>query len=310
MMKLKSLKDLPQEHSYALAIGNFDGVHLGHQFVLNKLVDITKQRILKSILLTFNPHPREILNPADFRLLSSYEEKEKVIGTLGMDYYIELGFNRDFSTLSPSEFLNQHIFVEKNLSFILLGHDFSFGSNKSGGKEELEKFIREKNLEVEVQSSKSFKLDDIAISSSQIRTLISDGEIKKVNGLLGRNFTLSGVIVRGDGRGRKIGFPTANIELPSNQLIPKNGVYISRVTCSDRTYQSITNVGTKPTFKDSQESVVESHILDFDENIYGEVLEVSFIDRIRDEKKFKSVNSLVDQITQDVSKVKDYFKNL
>ncbi len=310
MMKLKSLKDLPQEHDYALAIGNFDGVHLGHQFVLNKLVDISKSRKLKSILLTFNPHPREILNPADFKLLSSYEDKKKVIGSLGMDFYIEMAFNRDFSTLTPIEFLNQYIFVGKNLSFILLGHDFSFGSNKSGGKQELEKYIKEKNLEVEVESSISYKVSDSVISSSQIRELISKGQLLKVNEMLGRSFSLSGVIVKGDGRGRKIGFPTANIELPENQLIPKNGVYISRVKCSDRTYQSITNVGTKPTFKDSQEAIVESHILDFDENIYGEVLEVSFISRIRDEKKFESVNRLVEQINRDILEVKKYFQNL
>jgi len=235
-MKLKSLKDLPQEHNYALAIGNFDGIHLGHQFVLNNLVEKSNKRNLKSILLTFNPHPREILNPSDFKLISSYEEKRKVIESLKMDYYIELAFNRDFSTLSPQEFLSEYIFVGKNLEFILLGHDFSFGSNKTGGKKELEEYISSQNLKVEVQSSTSRKVNEVAISSTQIRELISSGNIKKVGQLLGRKFSLSGIIVKGDGRGRKIGFPTANIELPENQLIPENGVYISKVRCTDRTY--------------------------------------------------------------------------
>ncbi len=307
MKIVQSLREIEPNKEIFLAIGNYDGVHLGHKYVLEKLVKTSRSKDGISVVITFFPHPREVIAPSTLKLLCSYEEKRKNLTELEIDYLVELPFNRDFSTKSPEEFLREYIFCHQKISYILLGHDFSFGSEKSGGVENLRKYIKENNLEVSFDSCDSYAVDGKVISSTEIRNHLDKGRVEEASKLIGRNFSLSGIVIKGDGRGKKIGFPTANIKFKNNRMIPLNGVYVSKVKYENMIYHSITNIGTKPTFKDSKERIVETNIFDFNEDIYGENLEVLFMSFIREENKYSSVNELINQIQQDVHQAKSYF---
>jgi riboflavin kinase / FMN adenylyltransferase len=290
-----------------ITMGNFDGVHLGHKSILKAIVEQKKSDNQKFGLVTFVPHPRVVLKGDEGFLINDYKERISLISDIGLDFIVELRFDRDFSTQSPESFLNNYILRISNLKGIYLGHDFAFGANKKGTHEIVKKCTSGKNIDVYLESEIH---DDkgVRFSSTDIRNSISNGEMKKANGYLGRNFYVSGSIVKGQGRGKKIGFPTANILCDSSRIIPKNGVYKTKTTLGEMVYQSITNVGVNPTFKDDKNTIVETNIFDFDDDIYGETIKVEFIDFIRDEKKFTSVNELIDQISKDVAKTKDSFK--
>ncbi len=309
MKKIKSFKEIPSDEEIIISIGNYDGVHLAHVEVLSALVANAKDSGSKSVVITFTPHPKQVFSPDKFKYLTEYKLRSKLLHSLEIDYLVEVPFTRDFSTMSPEDFLKDYIFSHQRVKKIFLGHDFSFGSNKSGDKSFLEEYISKNNLEIEVSSSPSFKFDEQIISSSMIRNLLHLGKTIEASKYLGRLFTLNGIILKGDGRGKKIGFPTANITTDKNQLIPKPGVYASKVDVSGMVYNSITNVGFKPTFKDQSEINIETHIFDFDRDIYGEGLIIYFLDYIRDEVKFSSVNDLVIQIQKDVSSAKNIHKS-
>lgn len=305
MQIINSLRQLPDENHYAVTIGNFDGVHLGHQQVLSFVKKHCQENGLKLVVLSFNPHPQEILNPGNYFLLNSVEEKRELLGENGVDFLCEIKFDRNFSTLSPEQFLNEHIFINMNLKKLFLGHDFAFGANKSGGHQVAEQLC-EKN-QVKVETLAKFEFENKRVSSSLVRKKILDGLVADAEEMLGRQFFISGQVIKGDGRGRKIGFPTANVMFAKNRVIPKLGVYITKTKIGKMTYQSVTNIGRKPTFIEDGAVTVESHILDFDRDIYGEKIQVSFVEHLRDEAKFNSVNDLIQQINKDVDKTREYF---
>ncbi|WP_417337128.1 bifunctional riboflavin kinase/FAD synthetase [Halobacteriovorax marinus] len=303
MKKIQSLNEIENKR-FAVTIGNFDGVHVGHQSIIKEIKEVCSQEDLAFVLISFNPHPLRILNPKENFLINTYDEKEVLISELGVDYFLEIPFDRDLSTMEPSLFLDNYILVNKNIHSLYMGHDFAFGANKAGN------FIFAKDYckGVNVEKMKRFNPNEETVSSSVVRKLIEGGDVEKVRDLLGRNFFLTGNIVKGAGRGKQIGFPTANISYNSERITPKVGVYITTVEIRGMVYFSITNIGFNPTFVDEGKKTVETNIFDFDEDIYGEDLKVSFIKRIRDEKKFNSVNELVDQIKSDVDEAKKYFK--
>lgn len=307
MRCISSLKEIPFDEKIAVTIGNFDGVHLGHQKLLNELRNNASSLGLKLVVYTFNPHPRKILCPniQDFLLLD-YGDKKKEIETLNVDYYLEREFNRDFSSLAPENFLDQEIFYHPGVKVFYMGHDFVFGANKAGDFEFAKQYGHSKNIQVEQMPY--YDLEETIISSTLIRKALNRGRVLLAHQWLGRPYFLKGMVVKGEGRGRTIGFPTANLKLDEHLLIPLKGVYITQTHYKKMTYQSLTNIGFNPTFGALDKAQVETHLLDFDHDIYGESLKIEFLDRVRDECPFESVNELIAQIQKDVSFAKEFFQ--
>ena len=290
--------------SKVVLIGNFDGIHLGHQKLISKAKKIAEQKKQKLVLITFNPHPREIINNIEMDLILPYKEKKLLLKNYGIDKIDEIKFTNKLSKLSAEEFAKEYIYKAHNPSDIVIGKNFKFGHKARGDAKLLKDSLSKK---VKVHSIDIKRLDSLVISSSEIKKLISKGSIEKVNKLLGRNYHISGKVIHGEKRGRLIGFPTTNLSTEWN-FLPKNGVYVSKVVISDKSYQSITNIGVRPTFN-ANSLQIESHIFDFNKNVYGKKIKIYFLARIRNEKKFETVEKLIENITKDVNFGRKYFKN-
>lgn len=304
--RLEEIDQVNDEYpALGLTIGNFDGVHLGHQQLLKQLKQKCADKSLVFAVVTFVPHPQKILHAERERyLISSYLQRRKFLEESGVDYLVEIDFTRDFSTLSGEDFLNKYILTYPKIAEIYLGYDFAFGAHKQGSFDMVKQFCASKNIIIEKQEK--FEFDNEVISSSRIRRAIDQGSVDEASKLLGRPLCLDGVVVKGEGRGRKIGFPTANIQIASDSIVPKLGVYVTRTIYKGMIFKSITNIGKNPTFKDSDQVSIETNIFDFDSDIYGEPLHIEFIQRVRDERKFPTVSDLVDQIKQDVEFARNY----
>jgi riboflavin kinase / FMN adenylyltransferase len=309
MIVLHDLLDIPKVNGahppIGLTIGNFDGVHRGHQELLSRIRHDCNNKKLSFVVVTFVPHPQKILKPEKERfLINSYEQRRALLNLMGVDYLVEIGFTRDFSTQNPENFLRSHLLKYSGLRDFYLGYDFAFGANKQGGYDLVKELCAPLNIKVDIQPK--FEFHDQVVSSSLIRENLLNGHMNEVNDLLGRSFQLEGVVVKGEGRGKKIGFPTANIQVSPDLLIPQRGVYISRTNYKGMTFNSVTNIGHNPTFKDTRQIHVETHLFDFDVDIYGEQLEIEFLQKIRNEQKFDTVNELIAQIKLDVDNAKKY----
>ncbi|OFZ27146.1 MAG: riboflavin biosynthesis protein RibF [Bdellovibrionales bacterium RIFOXYB1_FULL_37_110] len=302
---LKSLNQISRDNFY-LSIGNFDGVHLGHQYVLDYIKRQCRKNQTKLAIITFVPHPKEILEGKQRFLLCDYESRRLYLEKMGVDYVVEIDFHRDFSTIGPETFLQNDIFCTNQIKKIFLGHDFAFGKNKSGDQNIVVSECKKKNIEVEIM--KRFLVNKEKVSSSIIRQYLSDGNIKKSNLLLGRTYEIIGNVVKGAMRGRTLGFPTANLQVLDVMQIPCNGVYITKAYYQDQEYLSLTSIGYNPTFNaDKKDQTIEVYLLNFDKDIYGETLSVHFIDKIRNEIKFKTKEDLITQIKNDVLYLHQYF---
>lgn len=310
MIIVKDLKDLQtkyNENKIHVTIGNFDGVHSGHREFLSQIKkDCTKDHA-KFVIVTFIPHPLQILKAQTGFLINTYEERRELLASTGADYLLEIDFTRDFSTLAPEVFLERFIFSFSGISKIYLGHDFAFGANKSGDFHVAKTFCDSKKTLLVLQ--KEFKVKSNVVSSTEVRVSIQAGNMPKANELLGRQYFISGRVIKGEGRGKKIGYPTANLGYSKELIVPALGVYVTKVKIKDMVYNSVTNVGVNPTFNTGYEVHVETHLLDFTQDIYGEEIRISFIKKLRDEKKFPSVNDLVEQINNDTVAAREYFKH-
>lgn len=313
MKILSNLLDIPQSFqgdwpAVGITLGNFDGVHLGHRELLKKIkLDCLKQGLL-FVVVTFVPHPQKILQPEKERfLINSYEQRRDLLRDIGVDVLIELNFTRDFSTLKAEDFLKKYLMTYPELKKLYLGYDFAFGANKEGDFDLVKEVCRPYNIEIEIQPK--FEFHGTVVSSSMIRSLLQSGKIDEVERILNRPFHLEGVVVKGEGRGKKIGFPTANIQASPDLIIPEKGVYVTRTIYKGMTYQSVSNIGNNPTFKDSDQLSIETNLFDFNSDIYGEVLNIQFLKKIRDEKKFSTVNALIDQIKADIQTARDYLRD-
>ena len=307
MKIVSSLLDISMDNTHypgiGLTIGNFDGVHLGHRELLTKIRQDCLEKKIAFVVLTFIPHPQKIIQPEKERfLISSYDHRRKLLESAGVDYLVEINFTRDFSTLSAEDFLKSHLLSYPHLTHFYLGYDFAFGANKKGGYDLVKSLCLPHKVHVEVQPK--FEHAGLVVSSSSIRDLLAKGLVEDVAQVLTRKFQLEGMVVKGEGRGKKIGFPTANIQCSPDLIIPQNGVYVTRTHYNGMIYHSITNIGHNPTFKETKLIHVETNIFDFNLDIYGEKLEIEFLAKIRDEKKFPTVNHLVDQIKFDVEVAK------
>ncbi len=311
MKILQNLLDIPQHDGkypeIGLTIGNFDGVHVGHRQLLEKIKSECKSKHLKFVVVTFVPHPQKILQPEKERfLISSYEQRRVLLKNLGVDYLVEMKFTRDFSTLTADEFLKKHLLCYPALKDFYLGYDFAFGANKKGGYDLVKEICRPLSIDVEIQPKFEFK--GKVVSSSLIRDKITSGLIDEVDEILARPFHMEGLVIKGEGRGKKIGFPTANIQVTPDLIVPQKGVYITRTIYKGMTFNSITNIGNNPTFKDTHQLHIETNLFDFDTDIYGELLDIQFLKKVRDERKFPTVNDLISQIKADVDFAKKYLE--
>ena len=312
MQIFRGYKDVNQNfQDVVLTIGNFDGVHLAHKKIIEKVVARAKALGGTSIVYTFKPHPHRALSPGNqIQLINTYEEKLEFFSKLQVDIVIEEPFSREFSTISPEKFFREILVKHFSTKEVYVGYDFGFGKDRAGSLELLKKLCEDENVVCAVEQP--LQIDNVICSSTKIRECIERGEIKMANKLLGREFFYSGLIVKGKGRGRTIGFPTANVHSES-KLWVKEGVYATRAVHKGKIFKSVTNVGRQPTFNQDISLVpivMETHIFDFDLDIYGETLEVRFVDRIRDEKKFASIDALVDQIKLDSLEAKKIIQSL
>lgn len=305
MKKFDSLGDIKED--FVLTIGNFDGVHRGHQRVLSEIKKYCEKNKLKLCVLTFVPHPVQILSPRKNYLINTYKERCELLEKINVDFLVEVDFNRDISTMSPSDFMKKYILNSTKVKKFYVGHDFAFGANKSGDYKFIEQYSKDNGLDVQLLPR--FDVEKCNVSSSLIRKSLSGGEVEYANELLGRDFFLSGRVVKGAGRGKKIGIPTANLQFDDVRITPKVGVYISTVNIGSQVWNSITNIGINPTFDQGDAINIETHIFDFDNDIYGDELKVNFKKRIRDEKKFSSVNELISQIKSDILVAKEYLES-
>jgi riboflavin kinase / FMN adenylyltransferase len=303
MKVFKELADITPEFmgSY-VTIGNFDGVHRGHVPIFKKLSHEARLENRKSIVITFEPHPKKILNPEikPFYLITTIEEKIRLIEQQGIDAVLIIPFSLEFSRITSEEFIRQILWDKLRIRKIFIGHDYTFGKNRQGNETFLKTFGKKLGFEVAVINAVTLGAD--AISSTRLRFAILNGDVKTAAALLGRPYNISGIVIEGKKRGRLLGFPTANIK-PDKVLMPARGVYAVTVQLEERQYGGVLNIGLNPTFADGELSI-EVYLIDFNENIYGKRLNICFIDRIRDEIKFDGPEQLIGQITRDVDQAK------
>lgn len=300
MAEFVFLKDAERVPNSVVTVGTFDGVHAGHRAIIDKVVEKAKKRDARSVLVTFDPHPRNIINPGDagIKLLTTLQERSEILQELGIDTMIVIPFDRDFSLLSSEEFVRDIIHKKIGVSEFVIGYDHQFGRNREGTIETIEELGEELGFDSYVVSKR--EVGDRTVSSTAIRNAISeDGDVEEAARLLQRPYRLNGTVVHGDKRGKEIGFPTANIKPEHvNKIIPQNGVYAVNIRIDEAWYDGMMNIGVRPTFEGTAQTL-EVHIFDFDEEIYGKEIQVRFIHRIRDEKKFGSKEELIDQLKED-----------
>ncbi|MCX5834028.1 MAG: bifunctional riboflavin kinase/FAD synthetase [Deltaproteobacteria bacterium] len=293
----------PEFRSSVITIGNFDGIHLAHQEILHRVVQEARERRARSVVITFDPHPQKVLHPKrqPFYLLTTLDEKMKLIESLGIDAVLLITFTQAFSATTAEAFVREVLWDKLRVQKVFIGHDYAFGNRKQGNED----FLRSMGgmLGYEVESINTFTVNDTIVSSTNIRMAILDGDVRKAALLLGRPYSVSGAVIRGYQRGKEIGIPTANIE-PGKELLPANGVYAVVVDLEGAHYPGVLNVGFNPTFSNEKLSV-EVHIMNFGEELYGKYLTVSFIERIRSEMKFESPQKLVEQILRDKAKAEE-----
>ena len=291
-----------------ITIGNFDGVHIGHQALFHEVIEKAEAIGGTSVAMTFEPHPLRVLKQNNHPpLITLYEQKSELIGRTGIDALICVPFTLEFAALTARQFVRDLLVNKIGVKAIVVGEDYSFGKNREGNIDLLKTYAAEYGFEVIVAAwIKSARALADRISSTKIRQLVMDGKMEQAEKMLGRNYQIRGKVVTGRDRGGKLlGIPTANINL-HDELCPKTGIYAVTVECADTQYRGVANIGYSPTF-DDHEFTVEVHILDFNDNIYGKSIRVNFIKRIRDEIKFANISELIDQIKCDIAAAREIF---
>jgi riboflavin kinase/FMN adenylyltransferase len=301
MSELIYLKDVEQDLNTVVTVGTFDGVHHGHRALIDTVIQRSEEQIARSVIVTFDPHPRDIINPGSdgIKLLTTLEERCQILADLGIDAMVVIPFTRDFSLLTSEEFIRDIIYKKIGVKEFVIGFDHHFGRNREGTIETVQELGRELDFGVHVVSKREF--DKGKISSTAIRNAISEeGNIKLANQLLGWTYRLTGTVIHGDKRGAKIGFPTANLkpEHP-HKAIPKSGVYAVRAQINSDQYQGMMNIGTRPTFTEEEEQTLEVHLFNFEDDIYGKEVQIYFEGRIRSEQKFDGIEAIKKQLNED-----------
>jgi riboflavin kinase/FMN adenylyltransferase len=287
-----------------VTIGTFDGVHLGHQKVIAQLKNIARHHKGETVIFTFHTHPRLVTSPneTNLRLLTTLSEKTTLLEKFGIDHLIIYQFNNEFAQLTYSEFVEKILVNKLKTHCLVVGYDHKFGKNREGGFEYLKQCAEKHQFQIE--RLEALEVDEESVSSTKIRNALQSGEIEKANQFLGYPFALHGTVVEGKQLGRKIGFPTANIEASDkNKIIPGFGVYAVKVLVGTDKYNGMLNIGTRPTFNNNADNrSIEVNIFDFESDIYGQPVTLEFFGKIRDEQKFSGIESLVKQLKRDKKK--------
>ena len=304
MITIQSITEYQRKHSTAITIGTFDGIHIGHHKILKKLIKNAAKSELKSIVLTFFPHPRMVLQKdADIKLLNTLDEKAQILENLGLDFLIIHPFTKDFSRLTATEFVRDLLVNELNAKKIIIGYDHRFGRNRTANITDLIAYGN--SLDFDVEEISAQEIDEVSVSSTKIRKALEKGDIRTANSYLGYDYMLTGSIEKGKGLGRKIDFPTANLHIPETyKLIPKIGVYVVYSIIKGSKVYGMMNIGYNPTVdknpeSDHQKERIEIHFFDFNNDLYNQELQIHIIHRIRDEHKFDSVDALKNQLKKD-----------
>ena len=297
-MKIYSnLQDFKSSRKTILTLGTFDGVHVGHRKIIEQLTQIAKANALESVVLTFFPHPRMVLQDADIKLLNTMEEKTALMSELGVDHFIIHPFDKEFSRLTAEEFVSEILVEKLQISKIIIGYDHRFGRNRNANIDDLIVFGAHYGFDV-IQISAQ-EIEDVSVSSTKIRNALNEGQIELANQYLTQPYVLSGTVESGRGIGKTIQFPTANLKIDSSfKLIPKNGVYAIQSFFNNQLLKGMMNIGTNPTV-DGTHISIEIHFFDFDLNIYGQSIQIQMLQFIRAEQKFENLEALQNQLMRD-----------
>jgi riboflavin kinase/FMN adenylyltransferase len=282
-----------------VTVGTFDGLHKGHIKIIETMKKISAEIDGTTLMVTFEPHPRSVVSEDfDLKLLTPADEKKKILEETGLENLVVLNFTKEFSRLTSEEFIRHYIVGKFGTSCMVVGHDHKFGRDRLGDESKLREVGKQYGFEVTAVPAET--IEGEIISSTKIRNLLAEGNVEKAGLMLGRNYCISGIVVKGAQRGRLLGFPTANIK-PENELkaVPKRGVYVVGCSCSGKKLFGIMNIGIRPTFENTNSQVIEVYLFNFEEEIYGERISVDFIKRLREEKKFDSKEELILQIEVD-----------
>jgi riboflavin kinase/FMN adenylyltransferase len=305
---IRSIADFDSSEKTIVTIGTFDGIHIGHKKILKNLITTAREEGKKSVLLTFFPHPRMVLQKdKTILLLNTLDEKSVLLEKMGLDFLIIHPFSKEFSRLTALEFVRDILVNKLNTSRLIIGYDHHFGKNREGNIHQLKEYSLLYDFKIEEIPAQD--IDDVSVSSTKIRKALKEGNLKTANNYLGYYYMLSGTVVNGKKLGGTIGFPTANIEIKEPyKLIPSTGVYIIRTRINGDLYNGIMNIGFNPTVLGKHQTI-EAHLFDFNENIYGEKIKIEFLYFLREEQKFKSVEELVTQLNIDKENAISFLSN-
>lgn len=305
MKVFRGLESLEKLKKPIVTTGTFDGVHLGHQKIISRLKDVASENDAETLLITYHPHPRLVIQPdSNIELLTSIEERIQLLDKYGLDNLLILPFTKEFSRLTSTEFIRDIIVNSIGTHKLVIGYDHQFGRNREGSFEHLKEYAPLYGFEIEEIEAKD--IDNVNVSSTKIRKALHEGEIEKANLYLGHHYSLSGTVVEGNQIGRDIGFPTANIHIEEkHKLIPLKGVYAVSVEYDGLIKKGMLNIGTRPTINNEGGQSIEVHILEESQNLYGKNLVLKLIKRIRSEVKFESLEDLKNQLEQDKLVIKD-----
>ena len=307
MDTITSIEKIDTIKESVVTIGNFDGIHKGHQVLIEKATEYAKKNNVISTVFTFNNHPVNYFKPNSIKNIITNNDKIKILKTMGVDYIINIPFDEYMTKISGYDFVKDILIDKLGAKKIIVGHDFTFARNKEGNIDLLKELSKKNGFLLEIVNP--VKIDDIRISSSYIRKLILDGKVEDARKYLGRNYKLSGEVIHSKKLGRTIGFPTANISIDENIIIPKVGIYATKVYVNGTIYYGATNVGYNPTVNGNKLSI-ETNILEFNADIYGKIITIEFLERIRDEKKFNGIEELKEQLQKDTKYIyKVYLQN-
>ncbi len=292
-----------------ITIGTFDGVHIGHQKILKRVVSLAQKENLVPTVLTLFPHPRMVLQKDDtIKLLNTIDERIQLLKNLAIEEVIVKEFTKEFANLSAKDYVEQILVDELNTKQIVIGYDHHFGKNRSANIDDLKIFAKAFNFKVEEITAQ--EIEDVTVSSTKIRKALNNGNIEIANSYLGYNYFISGEVIKGKGIGRTLDYPTANIAIKeSYKLIPRDGVYVVKSEIEDLTIYGMMNIGTNPTV-DGKTRSIEVHFFDFDKDIYGETLRIEFLHWLRSEQKFENLEALKKQLSNDMTNALEHIKTI
>ncbi len=302
-----SIEDFPSDVNTIVTIGTFDGVHKGHQIIINRINEIAKKKAMESVVLTFDPHPRHVIYPDDqeLRLIHTLEEKIEALRKTGVQNLVLHKFTKEFSRTESVNFIRDFLVTKLNMKYMVVGFDHHFGKNRQGTFDNLIELSDAYGFKIE--KIKPQNIGEVTISSTKIRNAILEGDCKKANTYLSANFSITGKVVQGNKIGSSIGYPTANIEIENQwKILPKNGVYAVKILLKNQQYFGMLNLGNRPSISDDS-FAIEVHLFDFNATIYNEELKIEFIQRIRDEQQFSDLEKLKSQLKIDAINCKQIF---